>query len=74
MIKTPEDFDALLEMFRKEVEGLTEANGELTALQQAFHENFALQCGFCTPGILISMSELLERQPDPTEAKRTNAE
>ena len=50
------------------VEGLTQSDGELTPLQQAFHENFALQCGFCTPGILMSMSELLEHSADPTEA------
>ena len=49
------------------VEGLTQSDGELTPLQQAFHENFALQCGFCTPGILMSMSELLEHGTDPSE-------
>lgn len=49
------------------VEGLTQSDGELTPLQQAFHENFALQCGFCTPGILMSMSELLEHSTDPSE-------
>jgi 2-furoyl-CoA dehydrogenase 2Fe-2S iron sulfur subunit len=45
------------------VEGLADG-GELTALQRAFHEAHALQCGFCTPGILISATDLLERQPD----------
>lgn len=44
------------------VEGLAE-DGELTALQQAMHEAHALQCGFCTPGILISAQDLLERHP-----------
>ena len=44
------------------VEGLAEA-GELTRLQQAMHEAHALQCGFCTPGILISAQDLLERRP-----------
>jgi 2-furoyl-CoA dehydrogenase 2Fe-2S iron sulfur subunit len=44
------------------VEGLA-ADGELTALQQAMHEAHALQCGFCTPGILISAQDLLERHP-----------
>ncbi|HST24402.1 MAG TPA: (2Fe-2S)-binding protein [Gaiellaceae bacterium] len=42
------------------VEGLAE-DGELNALQQAFHECFALQCGFCTPGILTAATDLLSR-------------
>lgn len=42
---------------------------ELHPLQQAFHEHFGLQCGFCTPGILMTARFLLERNPDPTEAK-----
>jgi aerobic-type carbon monoxide dehydrogenase small subunit (CoxS/CutS family) len=42
------------------VEGLA-ADGELTALQKAFHECGALQCGFCTPGMLMAASDLLER-------------
>jgi aerobic-type carbon monoxide dehydrogenase small subunit (CoxS/CutS family) len=42
------------------VEGLA-AGGELTALQQAFHECGALQCGFCTPGMLMAATDLLER-------------
>lgn len=49
------------------VEGLAGPDGALSALQQAFHENFALQCGFCTPGILMSMQEFLEENPDPSE-------
>ena len=49
------------------VEGMADRDGTLSPLQQAFHENFALQCGFCTPGILISMEEFLETNPDPTE-------
>jgi aerobic-type carbon monoxide dehydrogenase small subunit (CoxS/CutS family) len=44
------------------VEGLA-PGGELTALQRAFHEGHALQCGFCTPGILISAGDLLQRHP-----------
>ncbi len=48
------------------VEGLAQ-NGELTALQQAFHEHHALQCGYCTPGMLMSATALLERNPHPTE-------
>lgn len=49
------------------VEGLAGSDGTLSPLQQAFHENFALQCGFCTPGILMSMQEFLEQNPDPAE-------
>jgi aerobic-type carbon monoxide dehydrogenase small subunit (CoxS/CutS family) len=41
----------------------------LHPLQQAFHEHFGLQCGFCTPGILIAATFLLERNPAPTEAE-----
>jgi aerobic-type carbon monoxide dehydrogenase small subunit (CoxS/CutS family) len=40
---------------------------ELHPLQQAFHENFGLQCGFCTPGILMTARFFLEQNPDPTE-------
>ncbi len=50
----------------KTVEGLA-TNGELHPLQQGFWENHGLQCGFCTPGFLLSACELLERNPDPTE-------
>ena len=48
------------------IEGLTEEDGSFGVLQQAFHDNFALQCGFCTPGFLMSLSEALEANPDPT--------
>ena len=48
------------------VEGLG-ADGELTALQQAFSDHHALQCGYCTPGMLMSASHLLEQNPHPTE-------
>jgi carbon-monoxide dehydrogenase small subunit len=47
------------------VEGL-ERDGELHPLQQAFSEHHGLQCGFCTPGMLMSSLALLERNPDPT--------
>lgn len=48
------------------IEGM--ANGEhLHVLQQKFLEHAALQCGICTPGILIAARSLLERNPDPTE-------
>ncbi|HEX6489762.1 MAG TPA: (2Fe-2S)-binding protein [Gaiellaceae bacterium] len=48
------------------VEGLAAA-GELHPLQQAFHAHHALQCGYCTPGMLMSAKALLERNPEPTE-------
>ena len=48
------------------VEGLA-AEGELTALQKAFNEHHALQCGYCTPGMLMSAVALLEGNPTPTE-------
>jgi 2-furoyl-CoA dehydrogenase 2Fe-2S iron sulfur subunit len=45
------------------------ANGTLNALQRAFQNNHALQCGFCTPGILMSFTDFLERNPHPSEAE-----
>jgi len=48
------------------VEGLGR-EGALHPIQQAFLEEHGLQCGFCTPGFLMSISELLERSPDPTD-------
>ncbi len=50
------------------VEGLA-AGGVLSPLQEAFRRRHALQCGFCTPGILISAAQFLEANPDPTEAE-----
>lgn len=47
------------------VEGLA-AGGELTPLQQAFHEHHALQCGFCTAGILLAAEDLLSRAAPPS--------
>jgi aerobic carbon-monoxide dehydrogenase small subunit len=47
------------------VEGL--ADEELSPLQQSFHEHHALQCGYCTPGMLMSASALLEENPSPSE-------
>jgi carbon-monoxide dehydrogenase small subunit len=40
----------------------------LTVLQQAFHDHGAVQCGFCTPGMLMTLTDLLDRNPNPTEA------
>ncbi|MEW6373114.1 MAG: (2Fe-2S)-binding protein [Pseudomonadota bacterium] len=51
------------------VEGLNRGQDELSDLQQAFRRNHALQCGFCTAGILMSCSDYLRRKPDPTEAE-----
>jgi 2-furoyl-CoA dehydrogenase 2Fe-2S iron sulfur subunit len=51
------------------IEGLAHADGSLNALQQAFHEHHGLQCGFCTPGMLITLTELLRDNPDPSEAE-----
>jgi carbon-monoxide dehydrogenase small subunit len=48
------------------VEGLADGT-RLHALQQAFHEAHALQCGFCTPGFLMSLSAFLEETPDPDD-------
>jgi aerobic-type carbon monoxide dehydrogenase small subunit (CoxS/CutS family) len=42
-------------------------DGELHPIQQAFIEEHGLQCGFCTPGFVMSICELLERSPDPTD-------
>jgi 2-furoyl-CoA dehydrogenase 2Fe-2S iron sulfur subunit len=50
------------------VAGLSE-NGELSALQRAFTRHHALQCGFCTPGILMSVTHFLRQHPRPTEAE-----
>ena len=50
------------------VEGLTR-DGALNALQRAFMRHHALQCGFCTPGILMSATHFLQKNPQPTEAE-----
>ena len=51
------------------VEGLAPADGTLHPLQQAFHENHGLQCGFCTPGMLMTLIEFLGENPDPSETE-----
>jgi 2-furoyl-CoA dehydrogenase 2Fe-2S iron sulfur subunit len=50
------------------VEALAPAPGRLSVLQEAFRRHHALQCGFCTAGILVSLDHLLRREPDPSEA------
>ena len=54
------------------VEGLTQ-DGELTPLQQAFSAHHALQCGYCTPGMLMSAAALLEQNPQPSEEEARRA-
>jgi len=51
----------------KTVESLAGPGGKLNTLQQAFQNHHALQCGFCTPGILMSFTDFLARNPTPTE-------
>ena len=50
------------------IEGL-KRNGQLHPVQEGFWEEHGLQCGFCTPGMIISAYQLLERNPDPSEAE-----
>ncbi len=50
------------------VEGLADADGTLSAIQDSFWENHAMQCGYCTPGMLIAGQALLAENPDPSEA------
>ena len=51
------------------VEGLALTETELNVLQQAFWENHGLQCGFCTPGILMTLTEFLRDNPNPSETE-----
>ena len=48
------------------IEGLA-SNGDLHPMQRAFHENHALQCGYCTPGMVMAAVGILEENPDPTD-------
>lgn len=49
------------------IEGLAEADGTLSPLQEAFWKHHGLQCGFCTPGMLTSLTAFLKENPDPSE-------
>jgi carbon-monoxide dehydrogenase small subunit len=49
------------------IQGLSGHNGDLHPLQQAFHESHALQCGYCTPGMIMASVDLLRDNPRPTE-------
>ena len=51
------------------IEGVAKADGTLHPMQAAFKENHGLQCGFCTPGMLIAAKALLDVNPDPNEAQ-----
>jgi aerobic carbon-monoxide dehydrogenase small subunit len=51
------------------LEGLAGEDGELHAVQQAFRAEHGLQCGFCTPGMVMAAVSLLEENPDPSEAE-----
>jgi aerobic carbon-monoxide dehydrogenase small subunit len=50
------------------VEGLADGEDGLHPIQEAFLEAGAVQCGFCTPGLIVATHDLLERDPDPSEA------
>jgi carbon-monoxide dehydrogenase small subunit len=54
------------------LEGLTQ-NGELHTIQEAFHEKFAAQCGFCTPGMILVAKALLDRNPNPAREEIVEA-
>ncbi len=49
------------------IEGLADADGTLHPMQQAFQDNHGLQCGYCTPGMVMAATSLLEENPNPTE-------
>ena len=49
------------------IEGMADADGTLHPMQQAFMENHGLQCGYCTPGMVMAASSLLHENPNPTE-------
>jgi carbon-monoxide dehydrogenase small subunit len=51
------------------IEGLAAAGGKLHAMQEAFWNEHGLQCGFCTPGMIIASKQILDRNPDPTETE-----
>ncbi len=54
------------------IEGLA-SEGNLHPIQQAFIANFGMQCGFCTPGMILSAKALLDRNPDPSEQEARQA-
>jgi carbon-monoxide dehydrogenase small subunit len=54
------------------IEGLA-SNGALHAVQEAFHEQHGLQCGYCTPGMVMAVVDLLDVNPDPSDAEIRHA-
>jgi carbon-monoxide dehydrogenase small subunit len=55
------------------IEGLAKEDGQLDVIQESFMNEGAVQCGFCTPGMIMNAKELLERQPAPTETEIKHA-
>jgi carbon-monoxide dehydrogenase small subunit len=55
------------------IEGLAPAEGGLSAVQEAFRQEHGLQCGFCTPGFIVSVTAFLRDHADPTEAEAREA-
>ncbi|MEI9478957.1 MAG: (2Fe-2S)-binding protein [Deltaproteobacteria bacterium] len=55
------------------IEGLADEQGNLHPLQKAFVENAAIQCGYCTPGMVLSAKALLDENPNPTEEEIQHA-
>ena len=53
----------------KTIEGVATNDGQLHPLQEAFHEHHGLQCGFCTPGMIMSALDLIGRKADPSDAE-----
>jgi carbon-monoxide dehydrogenase small subunit len=51
------------------IEGMANPDGSLSVIQQAFQDNHGLQCGFCTPGMVMSAADLLQKNPDPSETE-----
>jgi len=51
------------------IEGVANADGSLSTVQQAFQDHHGLQCGFCTPGMVMTATALLKENPNPTEAE-----
>jgi aerobic carbon-monoxide dehydrogenase small subunit len=51
------------------IEGIAKADGTLHPMQEAFRDNHGLQCGFCTPGMVMSAIDLVKNTPNPTEAQ-----
>jgi carbon-monoxide dehydrogenase small subunit len=55
------------------IEGVSSDDGELHPIQQSFHEEHGLQCGYCTPGMIMTSLDLLDRNPDPDDDEIRNA-